>query len=199
LPQFRAGLASGDVLPGLAEPGRAGTWSGPGLPGPPGQGRASYGNSNNRRQDGSGDRQLRRGHCPVQRARRGRRERRVGDLSTPRPSCPPRPGGYGTDNRRAGERIFGQQSAGGFNRLSQQLSWFGRIVVAMRGRPPVPRAVRARFWDGVRSALSLREAAEAAGVHRHQAEAWFRKAGGVPANGPAAGGGRYLTLASPRS
>jgi IS30 family transposase len=47
----------------------------------------------------------------------------------------------------------------------------------------------------VRSGLSLREAAEAAGVHRHQGEAWFREAGGVPANGPAAGSGRYLTLA----
>jgi len=67
--------------------------------------------------------------------------------------------------------------------------------VELRGRPPVPRAVRAGFWDGVRSGLSLRRAAEAAGVHRHQAEAWFREAGGVPANGPAAGGGRYLSLA----
>jgi len=67
--------------------------------------------------------------------------------------------------------------------------------VELRGRPPVPRAVRARFWDGVRSGLPLRRAAEAAGVHRHQAEAWFREAGGVPANGPAAGGGRYLSLA----
>jgi transposase, IS30 family len=67
--------------------------------------------------------------------------------------------------------------------------------VAVRGRPPVPRAVRARFWDGVRSGLSLRTAAAAAGVHRHQAEAWFREAGGVPANGPVAGKGRYLSLA----
>jgi len=47
------------------------------------------------------------------------------------------------------------------------------------GRPAVPRALRVRFWDGVRSGLSLREAAAAAGVHRHQAEAWFREAGGV--------------------
>ena len=65
----------------------------------------------------------------------------------------------------------------------------------LRGRPPVPRAVRAGFWDGVRSGLSLRRAAEAAGVHRHQAEAWFREAGGVAQIAPRAGGGRYLSLA----
>ena len=64
------------------------------------------------------------------------------------------------------------------------------------GRPPVPRAGRVGFWDGVRSGLSLREAAAAAGVHRHQAEVWFREAGGVKGNAPAArGGGRYLSLA----
>jgi IS30 family transposase len=84
---------------------------------------------------------------------------------------------------------------GGFKWLSQQLSWFGRIVVELRGRPPVPRAVRARFWEGVRSGLSLREAAAVAGVHRHQAEGWFREAGGVAGNAPRAGGGRYLSLA----
>jgi IS30 family transposase len=67
--------------------------------------------------------------------------------------------------------------------------------VVLRGRPPVPRAVRARFWEGVGSGLSLGEAAAAAGVHRHQAEAWFREAGGVKGNAPRAGGGRYLSLA----
>jgi IS30 family transposase len=64
------------------------------------------------------------------------------------------------------------------------------------GRPPVPRAVRVRFWDGIRLGLGLREAAAAAGVHRHQAEEWFREAGGVKGKGP--GGevkGRYLSLA----
>jgi transposase, IS30 family len=68
--------------------------------------------------------------------------------------------------------------------------------VAKMGRPTVPRAARAGFWDGIRSGLGLREAAAAAGVHRHQAEAWFREAGGVKGNGP--GGektGRYLSLA----
>jgi len=54
--------------------------------------------------------------------------------------------------------------------------------------------VRAGFWDGIRSGLGLRDAAAAAGVHRHQAEVWFREAGGVPGNGPGAGGGRYLQL-----
>ena len=66
--------------------------------------------------------------------------------------------------------------------------------MAKVGRPPVPRAVRAGFWDGVRSGLGLRDAAVAAGVHRHQAEVWFREAGGVPGNGPVAGRGRYLQL-----
>ena len=67
--------------------------------------------------------------------------------------------------------------------------------MAKLGRPRVPRAVRARFWDGVRSGLSLREAAAAAGVHRGQAEGWFREAGGVKGNGPVTGKGRYLSLA----
>jgi IS30 family transposase len=47
----------------------------------------------------------------------------------------------------------------------------------------------------VRSGLSVREAAAAAGVHRHQAEAWFGEAGGVKGNAPAAGRGRYLSVA----
>jgi IS30 family transposase len=63
------------------------------------------------------------------------------------------------------------------------------------GRPPVPRAAQAGFWDGIRSGLPLRRAAEAAGADRHRAEAWFREAGGVAANAPGAGGGRYLSLA----
>jgi transposase, IS30 family len=68
--------------------------------------------------------------------------------------------------------------------------------VAKMGRPRVPQAVRAGFWDGIRSGLGLREAAAAAGVHRHQAEAWFREAGGVKGDAPAGGKqGRYLSLA----
>jgi transposase, IS30 family len=79
--------------------------------------------------------------------------------------------------------------------VSQRLSWFGRIVVALRGRPPVPRAVRAGFWDGVRSGLGVREAAAAAGVHHSQAMVWFRQAGGVVPPVVRAGRGRYLSLA----
>ena len=67
--------------------------------------------------------------------------------------------------------------------------------MAKLGRPAVPRALRTRFWEGVRAGLSLGEAAAAAGVHRSQAQRWFREAGGVPANGAAAGKGRYLSLA----
>jgi IS30 family transposase len=68
--------------------------------------------------------------------------------------------------------------------------------VAKAGRPPVPRARRSGFWDGIRSGLSLREAAAAAGVGWHQAETWFREAGGVKGNAPrAAVRGRYLSLA----
>ena len=67
--------------------------------------------------------------------------------------------------------------------------------MAKLGRPLVPGAVRVRFWDGVRSGLALREAAAAAGVHRGQAEGWFREAGGVAGNAPGAGRGRYLSLA----
>ena len=67
--------------------------------------------------------------------------------------------------------------------------------MALRGRPPVPRAVRAGFWEGVRSGLSVREAAQAAGVHHSQAKDWFREAGGVAPPAARSGRGRYLSLA----
>jgi len=67
--------------------------------------------------------------------------------------------------------------------------------VARLGRPPVPGALRVGFWDGVRSGLGLQEAAAAAGVNPHQAQAWFREAGGVKGNAPRAGRGRYLSVA----
>jgi hypothetical protein len=63
------------------------------------------------------------------------------------------------------------------------------------GRPAPLRTARAVFWDGIRSGLRLREAAEAAGVDRYRAEAWFREAGGVAGNGAVRGRGRYLSLA----
>jgi len=67
--------------------------------------------------------------------------------------------------------------------------------VARLGRPPVPRAVQAGFWEGVRSGLPVRMAAEATGAGRVSAERWFREAGGVAGNGPVQGSGRYLSLA----
>ena len=66
--------------------------------------------------------------------------------------------------------------------------------MAKLGRPRVPGAVRAGFWDGVRLGLGLGEAAAAAGVSRSQGQRWFREAGGVPPV-RAAGKGRYLSLA----
>ena len=67
--------------------------------------------------------------------------------------------------------------------------------MALRGRPPVPRAVRAGFWDGVRSGLGIREAAEAAGLPYSQAQVWFRQSGGVSPAPVPHGRGRYLSLA----
>jgi transposase, IS30 family len=67
--------------------------------------------------------------------------------------------------------------------------------VARNGNVPTPRAVQARFWDGIRSGLGLREAAGAVPVSRQRALVWFRVAGGVAGNGAVAGTGRYLSLA----
>ena len=66
--------------------------------------------------------------------------------------------------------------------------------MASAGRPPVPRVVRVRFWDGVRSGLGVREAMAAAGVSK-AAERWFAAAGGVKGNGPGPVSGRYLSVA----
>jgi IS30 family transposase len=67
--------------------------------------------------------------------------------------------------------------------------------VAKNGRPGLPREVRVRFWDGIRAGLGNREAAAAAGASKSVAALWFAAAGGVKGNGPAAGSGRYLSLA----
>jgi transposase, IS30 family len=67
-------------------------------------------------------------------------------------------------------------------------------VVVVRGRPPVPRAERVRFWEGIRAGLLPGEAIEAAGVSK-RARDWFAAAGGVKANGPGPVSGRYLSLA----
>jgi transposase, IS30 family len=63
------------------------------------------------------------------------------------------------------------------------------------GRPAMPRSVQAGFWDGMRAGLSVVEAAEAAGVGVWTAGRWFRRAGGVKANGPVRGSGRFLSVA----
>jgi IS30 family transposase len=67
-------------------------------------------------------------------------------------------------------------------------------VIVRRGRLPLPRSVRAAFWDGVRAGLSVGEAGAAAGAGR-SAEEWFRRAGGVKGNGPGPVCGRYLSVA----
>jgi len=63
------------------------------------------------------------------------------------------------------------------------------------GRPAAPRALQARFWEGVRSGLGIAEAGQAAGVGPVLAFKWFKLAGGVKANGPQPAAGRYLSVA----
>src|SRR6478752_1760319 len=58
----------------------------------------------------------------------------------------------------------------------------------------MPRVVRERFWDLVRSGLAPGDAGVAAGS-ADGARRWFRVAGGVKGNGPGAVSGRYLSLA----
>jgi len=61
------------------------------------------------------------------------------------------------------------------------------------GRPVLPREVQVAFWDGVRAGLGTEEAAAAAaGAGRETARRWVVAAGGVKANGPVAGSGRFL-------
>jgi IS30 family transposase len=63
------------------------------------------------------------------------------------------------------------------------------VVVNVR-----PRAVRVRFWDGIRAGLGTDEAAVLAGVTGRQGREWVRLAGGVKGNGASAGSGRFLAL-----
>jgi transposase, IS30 family len=83
--------------------------------------------------------------------------------------------------------------AGGFKWSLQRLIM--EVAAMKNGRPGVPRSVQAGFWCGVRSGLGVREAAAAAGVSAGLGQAWFRRAGGVAANGPVAGSGRFLSVA----
>jgi transposase, IS30 family len=62
------------------------------------------------------------------------------------------------------------------------------------GRPPAPRDVRVRFWEGVRAGLLPGQAVAAAGLN-WRAQRWFAAAGGIKANGPGLVSGRYLSLA----
>jgi len=69
------------------------------------------------------------------------------------------------------------------------------VAVVKSGRPAAPRALRAQFWEGIRSGLGTEEAARAAGVSPGLGFMWFRQAGGVASNGPRPGCGRYLSVA----
>jgi IS30 family transposase len=68
-------------------------------------------------------------------------------------------------------------------------------VTRRYGRPPLPRDVRVRFWDGIRAGLPVRAAGAAAGAGHSAALGWFSRAGGVKGNGPGPVSGRYLSLA----
>jgi transposase, IS30 family len=68
------------------------------------------------------------------------------------------------------------------------------VAAVKSGRPAAPRALRAQFWEGIRSGVGVAEAGRAAGVGREIAFRWFGQAGGVKANGPRPAGGRYLSV-----
>jgi transposase, IS30 family len=62
-------------------------------------------------------------------------------------------------------------------------------------RPPFPLTVRNCFWSGVRSGLSVEEAAVKAGVSVKTGYRWFKQCGGVnPTPTKAAPAGRYLSF-----
>ena len=64
------------------------------------------------------------------------------------------------------------------------------VVVAVRGRPGVSVAVRAGFWDGIRSGLGAAGGCGCGwGAAASRRQAWFREAGGVTAAGAVAPGG----------
>jgi transposase, IS30 family len=69
------------------------------------------------------------------------------------------------------------------------------VVVVKNGRPGLPREVRARFWEGIRAGLGSPDAAVAAGVSAPAAWRLMQLAGGVKANAPRPGSGRYLSVA----
>ena len=88
---------------------------------------------------------------------------------------------------------FHSSRNGGFKWSSQRLIM--EVAVTKYGRPAAPRALQAQFWEGIRSGLSMGEAALAAGAGLQMAQGWFRQAGGVKSNGPRPAAGRYLSVA----
>jgi len=67
--------------------------------------------------------------------------------------------------------------------------------VVKSGRPGLARSERVVFWEGVRGGLGVAGAAAGAGIGHSAAWRLLGEAGGVKANGPIAGGGRYLSFA----
>lgn len=62
------------------------------------------------------------------------------------------------------------------------------------GRPGLPNQLRRQFWQGVRSGLTVPEAAAAAGVAKRTAVDWHRQAGGVNPYPAQPVSGRYLSF-----
>lgn len=60
------------------------------------------------------------------------------------------------------------------------------------GRLPLARSIQIRFWDGVRTGVSVTEASRRAGISHETGRRWFRQAGGVIGNAPRSLSGRYL-------
>jgi IS30 family transposase len=62
------------------------------------------------------------------------------------------------------------------------------------GGVPLVRAVRVRFWAGVRAGRAVTPASLAAGVSHETGRRWFAEAGGVIGNAPGELGKRYLSV-----
>src|SRR6476661_7039685 len=86
-------------------------------------------------------------------------------------------------------RAFTASERGGFNWWLQRFPDVEVVVgVVLRGRPEMPRVVRERFWDLVRSGVAPGDAGVAAG-RAEGARRWFRVAGGVGGGGGGGFGG----------
>src|SRR6185437_12838457 len=88
-------------------------------------------------------------------------------------------------------RGFTASERGGFNWWLQRFPDVEVVVgVVLRGRPEMPRVVRERFWDLVRSGVAPGDAGVAAGS-ADGARRWFRVAGGGTGGGRGGGGSRW--------